>query len=199
MSRNAVIFILFAVAFSCFISCKKDEQEQIEIAFNPDSSYTLMRTNMNALVSDSGITRCKVIAQTCLMFGQAKEPYWLFPDGVYLEKFDTVFNVETIIKADTAHYYERRELWELDGHVDISNNKGERFQTSQMFLDRNNIYSDSFIRITKGENYNDGIGFRSNQDMSIYDIFHPTAEITFEMKRRALGEETALADSVKGE
>jgi LPS export ABC transporter protein LptC len=199
MSRKPVILLLVAIVFSCVPSCKNDRQEKIEVTFNRDSSHTLMKTNVNALVSDSGITRYKVIAQTWLVFGQAKEPYWLFPDGAYLEKFDTVFNVEASIKADTARYYERRKLWKLDGHVDISNTKGERFQTSQMFWDQNNgtIYSDSFIRITKGEFYNDGIGFHSNQDMSIYKIFHPTAEIPFETKRRALGEEAAPADTVQ--
>jgi LPS export ABC transporter protein LptC len=197
MSRNHVIPVLFAIAFSCFVSCNTDKKEQIEIAFNPDSTYTLKETNVNALVSDSGITRYKIIAQTWLIFGLAKEPYWFFPDGVYLEKFDTVFNVEASVKADTAYYYERRKLWKLEGHVDISNFKNERFQTSQMFLDQNSnsIYSDVYIRITKEEFLNEGIGFRSNQDMSIYQIFHPTAEIPFEMKRRALGDE--ITDSVQ--
>jgi len=156
---------------------------------------------VNTLVSDSGITRYKVIAQTWLIFGQAKEPYWFFPDGVYLEKFDTVFNIEASVKADTAYYYERRKLWKLEGHVDISNFKGERFQTSQMFWDQNSssIYSDMYIRITRDmdEFVNEGIGFRSNQDMSIYQIFHPTAEIPFDMKRRALGDEIAPDDSLQ--
>jgi LPS export ABC transporter protein LptC len=202
MSRICVVPVLFAIAFfSCFMSCNTDKKEQIEIAFNPDSTYTLKETNVNTLVSDSGITRYKVIAQTWLIFGQAKEPYWFFPDSIYLEKFDTVFNIEASIKADTAYYYERRKLWKLEGHVDISNFKGERFQTSQMFWDQNSssIYSDMYIRITrdKDEFVNEGIGFRSNQDMSIYQIFHPTAEIPFDMKRQALGDEITPADSVQ--
>jgi hypothetical protein len=181
----------------------KEKQEQIEVAFHPDSSFTLMKTDVNALISDSGITRGKAIAQTWLIFGKAKEPYWLFPDGIYLEKFDTLFNIEASIKADTAYYYERRKLWQLEGHVDISNFKGERFQTSQMFWDQNSssFYSEMYIRVTKkikGEEFiNEGTGFRSNQDMSIYDIFHPSAEIPVEMKRQALGDETLPADSLQ--
>jgi LPS export ABC transporter protein LptC len=199
MNRIPAILLFFATAFSCFMSCNSDGKEQIEYTFNPDSSYTMKKTDVNALISDSGITRYKAIAQTWLIFGQAKEAYWFFPDGAYLEKFDTVFNIEASFRADTARYYERRKLWKLDGHVDVSNFKGERFQTSQMFLDNNSgtCYSDSFIRITRGEFINEGIGFRSNQDMSVYDIFHPTAEIPFEMKRRALGEDTLPSDSVQ--
>ena len=192
MNRKPVILLFVFVALSCTLSCKKDRQEQIEIAFNPDSSYTYKASNVISFVSDSGITRFKIITKTRLMFDKAKEPYWFFPDGVYLERFDTLFNVEARVQADTACYYQRRRIWELKGHVDISNFKGERFQTSQMFWDQNKsaIYSDVYIRITKGEFINEGIGFRSNEDMSVYDIFHPSAEIPFEMKRQALGDDT---------
>jgi LPS export ABC transporter protein LptC len=198
MSRKPVVLVLFAIVFSCFASCKKEKQEQIEVAFNPDSSYTLKETNVNGIVSDSGVTRWRGVAQTWLMFDRASEPYWFFPDGVYLEKFDTAFNAEASIRADTAYYYKRRKLWKFEGHVDISNLKGERFQTSQMFFDDNagSIYSDTYIRITKGEFINEGIGFRSNQDITVYDIYHPTAEIPFEMKRRALGDEAIATDSI---
>jgi LPS export ABC transporter protein LptC len=202
MNRFPAFPVLFALIMSCIMSCRKEQQEQIEVAFNPDSSYTLKKTDVNALVSDSGITRYKVTTQTLLIFEKAKDPYWFFPDGVYLERYDTVFNIEASIKADTAYRYVRRRLWKFEGHVDISNSKGERFQTSQMFLDENSnsVYSEMYIRVTKkvkGDVFiNEGTGFRSNIDISVYDIFHPSAEIPVEMKRRALGDETLPADSL---
>jgi len=159
-------------------ACSGEKKELVDLSFNAQTSYTMKETNVETYVSDSGITRYKVLTDTWLVFGRASEPYWYFPDGVYLEKFDTAFNTEASIKADTAYYYERRKLWQLDGNVDISNFKGERFQTQQMFWDQNkeSIYSDSFISITKGESVNTGVGFRSNQDMSVYEIFHSKGE-----------------------
>ncbi len=197
----AILLVVIAMPLSFLASCMREKKEMIEVDFDPQTSYTLKETNVNMLISDSGVTKYKAKAATWLMFGKASEPYWYFPDGVYLEKFDTMLNVEASIKADTAYYYERRKLWELNGHVDISNLKGERFQTSQLFWDNNKetIYSDSFIRISKGETVNTGIGFRSNQDMSIYEIYNSSADIPIDMQRRAIASDSIPSDSLHHE
>ncbi|MDR1097401.1 MAG: LPS export ABC transporter periplasmic protein LptC [Tannerella sp.] len=186
----AIVLVAIVMPFYFFASCTEEKKEMVEVIFDPETSYTLKETNVETLVSDSGITRYKVITDTWLIFDKASEPYWYFPDSVYLEKFDTVFNVETSIRADTAHYYKRRNLWQLDGHVDIRNMDSVRLETSQLFLDENKkiFYSDSFVVITKGETVNTGIGFLSNEDMSEYEIFDSTADFTVETQRR--GQET---------
>jgi LPS export ABC transporter protein LptC len=178
----AIVLIATAMPFSFFASCSGEKEETVEITFDPQTSYTLKETNVETLISDSGLTRGKVIADTWLIFGKASEVYWYFPDGIYVEKFDTSFHIETSIKADTAYYFLRRNLWQLDGNVDISNVDGVRFETSQLFWDRNKeiFYSDSFIKITEGENVNTGIGFTSNHNMSEYKIFHSTGDFTIE-------------------
>ncbi|MDR0572923.1 MAG: LPS export ABC transporter periplasmic protein LptC [Tannerella sp.] len=194
----AILLLATAMPLFFFVSCIREKKDVVEIVFDPQTSYTLKETNVESLISDSGVTRYKIITATWLMFGKASEPYWYFPDGAYLEKFDTTFNIEASIKADTAYFYERRKLWELNGHVDISNLKGERFQTSQLFWDQNKetIYSDSFIRISKGESINTGIGFRSNQDMSIYEIYNSSADIPVDMQRRAIVGDSIPPDSL---
>lgn len=183
----AIVLMAIAMPFYIFASCSGEKKEMVDITFDPQISCTLKETNVKTFISDSGVTRYKIIADTWLIFGKASEPYWYFPDGIYLEKFDTTFNLEASIKADTAHYFQRRSLWQLDGNVDISNMDGVRFETSQLFWDQNKelIYSDSFIKITKGEDINTGIGFRSNQNMSEYTIFNSTADFSVEMQRRA--------------
>ncbi|MDR2145376.1 MAG: LPS export ABC transporter periplasmic protein LptC [Tannerella sp.] len=201
MLRKPVILLLVAAALSGVLSCGSEKREQIEIAFNPDSTYTYKSTNVVSFISDSGTTRYKIIAQTWLMFGLAKEPYQFFPDGGYLEKFDSVFNVEASIRADTAYYYERQKLWRLDGNVDISNFEGERFQTSQMFIDdmKGIMYSDAYIKITRPDGFvENGIGFRSNRDVSEWEIYHAhDVDIPFEDKRRVPGDSIAVADSLQ--
>ena len=190
----AIALLAIVMPLSFLLSCSGDKKDLIEIVFDPQTSYTLLKKNTDGLVSDSGITRYKITTETWIMFSKATEPYWYFPDGAYLEKFDTTFNIEASIKADTAYYYERSKIWKLDGNVDISNLKGERFQTSQLFWDSNNgtIYSDSFIRITKGESENTGYGFLSNEDMSEYKIFSAKADFPIDMKRNT----TAAGDSI---
>jgi len=186
ITHRLLILTVVAACITC-VSCGNTQKEIVNIEFDPQTTYTLKETNVETFVSDSGVTRYKIITATWLMFSKAQDPYWYFPDGVYLEKFDTLFNVEASIKADTAYYYERSKLWELDGNVDISNLEGSRFQTSQLFWDQNKqeIYSDSFIRITNGEQIQTGMGFKSNQDMSEYSIYHSGATFIIEEHQAA--------------
>ena len=189
----AIVLLTMAMSLSFLSSCKKDIKDTVEFVFNPETSHTLKEKNVEVFVSDSGVTRFKLTADTRLMFDKATNPYWFFPDGVYLEQFDSVFNKEASIKADTAYYYVRRELWEAKGNVEMLNLEGQRFETSQIFWDmqKETIYSDVFIRITKGESVNTGIGFTSNQDLSKWEMRNSGAVFPVEMKRRV-----AEADSI---
>jgi len=176
-----------AMPLSFLISCKKNKNDLVDVFFDPQTSYTHKTTNVHSLVSDSGITRYRIMTATRLKFGKASEPYWYFPDGIYLEIFDTLLHVEASVKADTAYNYERRKIWEAKGNVDITNFEGKRFQTQQVFWDQQNktVYSDSLIIITEGEKITTGIGFRSNEDFSKYQILTPAGKIPVELQRQA--------------
>lgn len=200
----AIVLLTIAAPLSFFASCAREKKDLIEYQFDPETSYTIKETNVETYVSDSGFTRFKMIADTWMIFGKASESYWYFPDKVYVEMFDTAFNIEASVQADTAYYYERRKLWILNGHVDISNQKGERFQTSQLFWEDNPatefpIYSDSAIRITKGESVNTGIGFRSNQNLSIYEIYNSSADIPINMQHQTTAGDSIPVDSTMQE
>ena len=174
----AVAMLLFCV----FVSCSREVKEEVEIGFNPDSTYTMKAVDVVTLVSDSGITRYKVQTREWYMFGEASEPYWYFPKKLHLEKFDSLFRVEASVDADTAYFYERRKLWKLVGKVRVRSLQGEQFETSVLYWDQNSetIYSDRFIRISKGDFVNTGQGFESNQALTQYRIFNSAAEIPFE-------------------
>ncbi|MDR1402817.1 MAG: LPS export ABC transporter periplasmic protein LptC [Tannerellaceae bacterium] len=166
-----VVMLLFLSA-----SCSKEKREVVEVAFDAEKSYTMRTTDVTTLISDSGTTRYRANAKEWLMFSKAAEPYWYFPEGLYLEKFDTLFRAEATVKSDTAYYYEKKDLWKLVGNVEIKNLEGEYFETSELYWDgtEEKIYSDKFIRIEQKEQIITGIGFESNQNMTKYKIFNTT-------------------------
>ena len=123
----AVMFILLST------SCGKENKEVVEVSFDPEKSYTMKALDISTLISDSGITRYRLNTKKWLVFEKAAEPHWYFPDGVYVEKFDTLFRAEASIKADTAYYYDKKGLWKLIGNVKVSSLAGERFETSLLF------------------------------------------------------------------
>lgn len=156
-------------------SCSKDNKEVVEVAFDPETTYTMKTTDVSSLISDSGITRYRMNSDLWLWYGKAAEPYWYFPEGIYVERFDTLFNVEASGRADTAYYWIKKKLWKAVGNVEVENLEGERFETELLYWDeaQGRIYSDAFMRIERVDRIITGIGFESNQSMTNYRIYHP--------------------------
>ena len=132
----------------------------------------------------------------------------VFPEGIYVEKFDTLFHTEASIKADTAYYYDKKGLWELIGNVEVESLQGEHFETSQLFWDQKQekVYSDKFMRIEQEDKIITGIGFESNQDMTQYKIFNsqgifPVSDAPADTTRTAQGDsarvDVSQIDSIK--
>ncbi|HBK29834.1 MAG TPA: LPS export ABC transporter periplasmic protein LptC [Parabacteroides sp.] len=173
LNKSITVIVEITVMLLLFsVSCSKGKKELIEVSTNPEKDYTMKATEVNTLISDSGITRYRIQTKTWLVYGNAKEPHWYFPDGIYVEKFDTLFQPEASIQADTAYYYDKKGLWRLVGNVSVESLNGEQFDTSELFWDSKaeKVYSDKYIRIQQKEQIITGIGFESNQDMTKYTI-----------------------------
>ena len=152
---------------------------------------------VTTFISDSGITRYKIIAEEWCIFDKKEPPYWAFEKGVYLEKFDSLFRIDASIKADTAYYYEKKKLWELRTNVSIRNLKGDKFDTELLFWDekKEEIYSDKYIRIEQEDKTITGYGFESNQELTEYTIKNTTGIFTVE--NNASNTNNVVTDSTK--
>jgi LPS export ABC transporter protein LptC len=180
----AIFLWVIAMFFFMSVACSREKNEMVDIVFDREHTYTMKATGVSTLISDSGVTRYKIVTEVWLYFDEAAEPYQFFPEKIHVEKFDTLFQVEASIDADTAYYFTKKKLWKLIGHVDVENLEGERFETSLLFWDENleKIYSDQFICITKGDFINTGVGFESNQTLTRWKIFNAGAEIPVQAK-----------------
>ena len=142
----------------------------------------LSASDVTTLISDSGVTRYRIKTQTWLVFDKADTPYWEFPDGIYLEKFNTNLEADATVKADYAYYNEPAQRWTLRGNVKALNLEGEQFETPLLYWDQKSesVYSDSSIVITREASIIVGVGFRSNQEMTKYTILKPKGVFPFE-------------------
>lgn len=148
----------------------------------------MITTDVSMLVSDSGVIRYHAISPIWYRYDQDPvKKFWYFPEGIELQQLDDNMNPAGNIKADTAYYQEREQLWHLIRNVRISNVQGERFNTEELFWDgkRQTIYSDSFIHIERKRDILEGYGFTSDQSFTKYEIRQTTG--IFEL--RAQGEQ----------
>lgn len=171
--------LLLIVALACgwaMTSCDEEKHETISISADPETFPTMKSTNVVTMISDSGYTRYQITTPLWMMFEEAQEPHWNFPQGLYVVKYDNNMMENGNFTADTAFYWSRRKLWQFDRNVRMKNINGDKFLTQQLFWDQNGrkIYSDSFIHIERADRIIEGYGFESNEAMTEYTIRRPS-------------------------
>ncbi|MDE6380973.1 MAG: LPS export ABC transporter periplasmic protein LptC [Muribaculaceae bacterium] len=156
--------------------CKEDGKLGVASRIDPKKMPSMTTVNVATLISDSGITQYKIVSPLWNIYDEVDTPYWNFPKGVYLQKYDRQFNVIASVAADSAKYFRLLNLWRLDGNVELHKEPGELFLTQQLFWDqrRNRLYSDSFIHIETPDRMLEGHGFESNDRLTKYSIRRPT-------------------------
>lgn len=191
---RAVAALLLLV---CLWSCSGKQKALGEAITERDSLPMMDTRGVTTLISDSGMIRYRINTEEWKVFDRKRPPHWAFEKGVYLEKFDTLFQVEASIEADTAYFYTKDELWKLVGNVHVQNLKGEKFDTDLLYWDqrKKRVYSDQFIRIEQPDRIVNGIGFDSNQEMTVYTI-RKTSGIFYVDEESAASSDTLQADTL---
>ncbi len=164
-----------AVVLSCVcISCHGSGKQYAAAITNRDSSSFVTTYGADMLISENGTVRYHVIAEEWMMFDKMDPPFWSLNKGVYLEIYDSLMQVESILRADTAVYFNHRGLWQLRNNVHAENIDNEQFDTPELFINNSahRIYSDSIIKISQTDRVLTGVGFESNTNMTEYFIRH---------------------------
>lgn len=172
-NNMSITIVLGAIVMLLLFSSCGGRKKVLGAAIKDRDSLPIMATyGVTTLISDSGVTRYRINTDEWLVYDKKYPSYWAFEKGLYLEQFDSLLNVNASIKADTAYFYDKEQLWKLIGHVDIKNLKGERFNTELLYWNQatQKVYSDKFIRIEQPDRIISGHGFDSNQQMTVYVI-----------------------------
>lgn len=167
----------------CILGCKrKDVRLQADAIVDRSAMPALQATDVNTIISDSGVVRYMIKAKTWKVFDKADTPYWEFPDGIYLEQFNSSLKPDATVEADYAYYNEPDQIWRLEGNVKAMNLEGEHFQSPLLFWNQKEetVYSDTTIVIIRDLSIIEGKGFRSNQEMTEYTILRPTGVFPIE-------------------
>lgn len=176
VTMRILVYMLLAVA-AIFAGSGCTEETKVNVAsrLQPGRMPTMSTRNVSTLISDSGVTQYRIVAPYWEVYDEVEEPYWRFPDGIFLRKFDRKFRVISTIAADSAVYFKNKGIWRLDGRVEITKEPKELFLSQQVFWDQNKgiVYGDSFIHIENATHIMEGYGFTAKQDFSEYRILKP--------------------------
>ena len=201
---RSLFFAAASAAAILMAGCREDKRETIAISADPETFPTMRTVNVSTLISDSGYTRYHITAPLWLMFEEAREPHWVFPDGMYMVKFDNDMKENGTFTADTATYFSQKRIWRFDRNVRYRSVDGDRLLTQQLFWDQNKqkVYSDSFIHLERADRTIEGYGFEADQNMRDYTVHRPSGIFppsAFRKEKGAQKEETRKEETQKEE
>ena len=167
--------------------CTEETKIDVSKSLNPGKMPTMVTHKVNTLVSDSGVTQYKIVTPVWYVYDEADTPYWNFPEGIYLQKFDPKFHVIATVAADSARFFKLERLWKLMGNVEMTKAPKDLFLSPRVFWDqrKQQIYSDTFIHIENESHIIEGTGFVSDDQLKKYRILKPTG--IFPVDRSQLG------------
>lgn len=173
--RGILYISVFLLVFGVIISGCREEQKVDISQLDASTMPTMSTRNISTLISDSGITQYRIISPLWNIYDEGEQPYWHFPEGLYLQKFDSDYNVIATVAADSARYLKNERLWRLEGEVEMTKFPDELFLSPRVFWDqrRQELYSDTFIHIENSTHVIEGTGFESDESLSRYRILHP--------------------------
>lgn len=160
--------------FFTLIQCENDI-EKIKSFSNESVIPIVSGKNFEIYKSDSAKIQVRILAPEIYHFADVEEPYIEFPKGIEVFFFDSLQQVESMIKAQYAIYYELQKLWNAKNDVRAYNlTEGEELYTEELYWDegKSQIYSDKFTKIiTPDGTFFGNEGFESNQSFSKWKLF----------------------------
>lgn len=163
------------MALLLLAACREERKLDVAASLHPDRMPTMSTRNISTLISDSGVIQYKIVAPIWNVYDQVDTPYWSFPEGLYLQKYDPYFHVIATVAADSARYFKNQRLWRLEGNVEMTKVPKDLFLSQRVFWDQRErtIYSDTFIHIENATHVLEGTGFISNENLTQYRILNP--------------------------
>lgn len=184
MRKFPYALMLFLLLASWSIGCREEKKVDISHALDASAMPSMATRNISTLISDSGITQYKIISPLWDIYDEVDTPFWYFPEGIYLQKYDKDYNVIATVAADSARFFKNERLWKLEGEVEMTKFPNEIFLSPRVFWDqrRQQLYSDTFIHIENATHVIEGTGFESDESLNNYRILHPNGIFPIEKK-----------------
>ena len=185
LREKTVTFILMAGIAALLIiamlpSCKNDVQTVLSLDV-VDTLPEMTARDVEIIYSERARVQIKLVSPY-LVNETKEEPLLIFPEGFTVYFYDSVMNLQSTITADYGISYEKKKLMEARHNVVVENlKKGEKLNTEELFWDRNKqqIYSNKFVRLTTGEQVVTGDGLTSKDPFDEIFITNPKGLLEF--------------------
>ena len=131
-TKSAVIILTLCCLITT--SCNPKNKNMPLVSVDVQAIPVVHSEDVVTFISDSNST-IRMESKIWEIYSNDSEPYHYLPEGIFVERLDSLLRVDLTIVADTAYYYEKKELWHAIGNVVVTNILGDVFETSELFWD----------------------------------------------------------------
>lgn len=180
-----IIIPVFAGIIMFFSACERNNIEKINQITAEIDAPDVAVTNTELIFSKNGRIEVRLTSNQINRYLDLEEPYTEFPEGLYVEFYDSTNKVTSFIKANYCIYDEKEELWTAENDVVSVSEEGDTLNTDFLIWNqkKKKIYSDQYVRITNEDGIIHGKGFEANQDLSDWVIKNSSGTINVENER----------------
>lgn len=168
--------------FLLLCSACKNDLEEVERMVSAEELMVETMREVEVLYSDSAVVRVRITGPVLKRRMERQHAVEEFTEGVEVEFYDPRGRRQSLL---TANYGIRREdegSVTVRGDVVWRSETGDMLETEELSWDqdRERIYSNEFVTITRPEEVIYGYGFETDQDFSHWRIRSPEGRIRLE-------------------
>ncbi len=160
-----------------FAACG-NSNEEIEAFQRKEKMPLLISTQIVIEYSDSARLKARITAPLLKEYGPP-ENYTVIPKGIDVSFYSPSGKITSTMHADSAVFRRSSDLMEAYRNVKVVNESGEMLETDELVW-RNSpdpalreLFTFTFVKITKGDEVLFGEGLRANESFTKYKIMKP--------------------------
>lgn len=177
------ILLVFGILCSC-----ENDIEEVKSLVKKEKNPVRSGKNVELVYSEKARVKIKIKAPIMEEY-IGEEHYQEMVEGINVVFYDSLMNENSTLTSKYAIHKVKEKKMEVEDDVVIVNAKGEQLNTEHLIWlqDSEKIYTDSFVKITTGDEIIMGDGLEANQDFSKWRIHKIRGTILLKEKEDSLG------------
>lgn len=184
LKQLQIIPILLVFGIIC--SCENDIEKAMLVA-KEERAPIRSGKNVELIYSEKAHVKIKVTAPLMKEY-EGDDHYQEMEEGIHVVFYDSLMNKNSTLTSKYAIHRMEEKKMEVENDVVIVNAKGEQLNTEHLIWlqESEKIYTDSFVKITTGDEIIMGDGLEANQDFSKWRIHKIRGTILLKEKEDSL-------------
>ncbi|WP_375579402.1 LPS export ABC transporter periplasmic protein LptC [Marivirga tractuosa] len=169
-------FLFVLTIFACSSGLEKNKN------FEKYTGPIMEADTIEILYSDSAKVRVKVKASKQYEFENGDRE---FPNDIFIEFYEPDGTMSSTLEANSAYFTKETQIYKAEGDVEVIGYIEPRKLNSEELYwepEKEEIYTETFVRIQSEDQISTGTGLRAKQDFSSYRILKPSGTIYLDEK-----------------